>query len=180
MKPLSPTAVIVLGLVEAAGQATPYELKQGVSASVGNFWSVPHSQLYAEPDRLAEAGLLERRREEGGRRRKTYSLTERGRAELDEWRRDPSTERAEMREPALLKLFFGADPVELARGQLALHREKLRGYEMRRAFDDGTGPRGPWIALEAGIRHSLEWISYWQEIAETGRIRPAPVGSRAP
>ena len=177
---LTATSVIVLGLVEAAGEATPYELKQAVAVSVGNFWSIPHSQLYAEPDRLAEGGLLKRRQEEAGRRRKTYSLTARGRTALDRWRREPTHETAEMRDPGLLKVFFGADPAEVARAQLAVHRAKLAGFEARRALDDGSGARGPWIALEAGVRHTLEWIAYWEEIAETGGIRPAPLGRHGP
>ena len=50
---LTPTSYIVLGLLAAAGASTPYALKQGVAGSIGHFWSVPHSQLYAEPERLA-------------------------------------------------------------------------------------------------------------------------------
>lgn len=165
---LTPTSIIVLGLVEAAGEATPYDLKQGVAASVGNFWSVPHSQLYAEPDRLAEAGLLSERREEGGRRRRVYRITGQGRAALAAWRGEPPEDLGELREPGLLKLFFGADPVELARAQLELHRAKLAEYEERARFDPGTGPRGPWLALQAGIRHAREWIAFWEELAESG------------
>jgi len=48
------------------GPSTPYDLKRFVQLSVGNFWPFPHTQLYAEPARLAEAGLLE----ETGRRRR--------------------------------------------------------------------------------------------------------------
>ena len=46
---------------------------------MGGFFSIPHSQLYAEPERLARAGYLRERREQTGRRRKHYSLTEKGR-----------------------------------------------------------------------------------------------------
>src|SRR6201999_4095958 len=52
---LTPTSYIVLGLIDAAGEATPYDLKQTVGLSLGNFWSLPHAQLYAEPERLAGA-----------------------------------------------------------------------------------------------------------------------------
>src|SRR4051812_26742734 len=77
---LTPTSYIVLGLLAFAGEATPYELKAGHAGSVGSFWSVPHSQLYAEPDRLAAAGLVSVRREDGGRRRKHYALPDARRA----------------------------------------------------------------------------------------------------
>ena len=83
---LTPTSYIVLGLLERAGSATPYELKQRVARSVGNFWSLQHAQLYTEPERLAGAGYLTERRERGGRRRRHYSLTAAGRWALAEWR----------------------------------------------------------------------------------------------
>ncbi|HTZ63099.1 MAG TPA: PadR family transcriptional regulator, partial [Solirubrobacteraceae bacterium] len=67
---LTPTSHIVLGLLSLSGQATPYDLKQMVSASVGHFWSLPHSQLYAEPARLARAGYVTEQQEPDGRRRK--------------------------------------------------------------------------------------------------------------
>ena len=165
---LTPTSVIVLGLVEATGEATPYDLKQGVAASVGNFWSVPHSQLYAEPERLARAGYLSERREEAGRRRRLYRITAHGRRVLEEWRREPPEELGELREPGLLKVFFGADAREVARVQLELHRAKLAEYEERARHDPGTGPRGPWITLQAGIRHSKEWVAFWEELAKGG------------
>jgi PadR family transcriptional regulator AphA len=156
---LSPTAVIVLGLLEL-GEATPYDLKTRVAGSVGNFWSVPHSALYAEPERLAKAGLAEERREAGGRRRRVFSITAEGRRALEAWRAEPTSESAELRDPALLKLFFGADPKRLAAAQLPAHRERLAHYEAIRAHDDGSGP---FIALEAGIRHEHEWIAFWEE-----------------
>jgi PadR family transcriptional regulator, regulatory protein AphA len=67
---LTPASYIVLGLLNQAGEATPYDLKRMVAASIGNFWSLQHAQLYTEPERLAAAGLLTEKREEGGRRRK--------------------------------------------------------------------------------------------------------------
>ena len=57
---------MVLGLIEFAGEATPYQLKQVAAVSVGNFWTLQHAQLYSEPERLAAAGLLDEKREEGG------------------------------------------------------------------------------------------------------------------
>jgi DNA-binding PadR family transcriptional regulator len=159
---LTPTAVIVLGLLER-GAATPYDLKVRVAGSVGNFWSVPHSALYAEPERLAEAGLVEERREAGGRRRRTFSITEEGRRALAAWRAEPTGASAELRDPALLKLFFGADPAAMAAAQLPAHRERLARYEEIKVHDDGSGP---FLALDAGIRHEREWIAFWEGLAD--------------
>ena len=165
---LTPTSYIVLGLLEQAGEATPYDLKQRVAGSVGNFWSVPHSQLYAEPERLAAAGHLRERREPAGRRRRLYSLTERGREALAAWRAEPSRQLPELRDPGLLKLFFGAEESALAAVRRDAHRAKLAEYESRRRLDTGEGPRGPWRALEAGIAHEREWVRFWTELADEG------------
>lgn len=162
---LTPTSYIVLGLLERAGESTPYDLKRLVSASVGNFWSVPHSQLYAEPQRLARTGYLTERREEDGRRRRLYSVTERGREALADWRSEPTSELPELRDPGLLKLFFGADCETLAAVRRDAHRAKLTAYEERRSLDTGDGPRGPWRALDAGIAHEREWVRFWGELA---------------
>ncbi len=162
---LTPTSVIVLGLLERAGEATPYDLKAMVAASVGNFWSVPHSAVYAEAQRLAKAGYLQERREPGGRRRRIYALTSDGLQALEQWRAEPTAALPELRDLALLKVFFGADPARVASAQLAAHRAKLAHYEALRAADDGQGPRGPSLTLDAGIGHEREWIDYWQRLA---------------
>ena len=159
---LTPASYIVLGLLEAAGEGTPYDLKRMVGISIGNFWSVQHAQLYTEPERLAGAGLLEERREEGGRRRRVYSLTAAGRKALRQWRESPTHELSELRDPALLKLFLGGDPAALAQTQLASHERKLAEYEELRASDPGGDPRGPWLALDAGIAHERVWIDFWR------------------
>src|SRR3954468_20190910 len=119
---LTPASYIVLGFVEAAGESTPYELKGMVARSLGNFWSIQHAQLYTEPERLAAAGLLTEKREEGGRRRKRYALTPAGRAALRAWLAAPTDAMTELRDPGLLQLFFGADPARLAAAQLETHR----------------------------------------------------------
>src|SRR5499425_2183183 len=82
---LSPVSCLVLGLIGLRGPSTPYDLKKAVGRSVSYFWPFPHSQLYGEPERLAEAGLLSRKTEQTGRRRKLYSLTRKGDAALKQW-----------------------------------------------------------------------------------------------
>ena len=162
---LTPTSYIVLGFIAQAGESSPYALKQTIAASVGNFWTVPHSQLYAEPARLAAAGYLAERQEKGGRRRKTYSLTARGRRELESWRDTPTGELPELRDLSLLKMFFGGDPTKLAGAQAAAHRAKLEAYRSMLAADSGDEPRGPWRTLEAGLAHEREWVRYWSRLA---------------
>jgi PadR family transcriptional regulator, regulatory protein AphA len=162
---LTPTSYIVLGLLEFAGESTPYGLKQLVSASVGNFWTLHHAQLYTEPERLAEGGYVSEKRERAGRRRRLYEITAKGRTALDEWRREPTTSLGELREPALLKLFFGADPATIATAQLPAHRAKLAEYEAIRDGIPENVPQGPRLALEAGIRNERHFIEFWEDLA---------------
>ena len=163
---LTPTSYIVLGLLELAGESTPYSLKQLVAGSVGYFWTLQHAQLYTEPERLAKAGFVTEQREETGRRRKLYTLTDKGRAALDEWRAESTAELAELREPAVLKLFFGADPKKLAGVQAAANRARLAEYEAIRDSMSADVPPGPRQALEMGIRVEQAAVEFWEELAE--------------
>ena len=79
---LTGTSYAVLSVLDALGPATPYDLKQALEISVENFWPVPHTTFYAEPERLAVAGLLSSSQEPAGRRRKVYALTDEGRDTL--------------------------------------------------------------------------------------------------
>jgi PadR family transcriptional regulator, regulatory protein AphA len=158
----------VLGLLEMSGEATPYELKQAVARTLGNFWSVQHAQLYSEPERLANAGYLSERREEGGRRRRRYSLTAKGERALQDWRGEPTDQLSELRDLALLKLFFGADPAKLGEAQVEAHERQLAEYEGMRKMDPGTGEPGPWLALDSGIGHEREWVRFWKSLTSRG------------
>jgi DNA-binding PadR family transcriptional regulator len=163
---LTQTSYVVLGLVERAGEATPYDLKQIVAATVGGFFSIPHSQLYAEPERLAKAGYLRERREQTGRRRKHYTVTQKGRTALKEWLRTPTDELYELRDPGLLKLAFGGDPQTLARAQLAAHEERLD--ELRRlatTLEVAGASEEQILVAEAGIGHSREYVRFWRRLA---------------
>jgi PadR family transcriptional regulator, regulatory protein AphA len=167
---LGPVSYVVLGFVELTGEATPYLLKQLVAGSVGNFWTLQHAQLYTEPERLAKAGYLIEERERGGRRRKLYSITEKGRAALADWRAEPTDEIPELRSPALLKLFFGADPAAVAPLQVEAYRRKLAEYEVIRDSLPETVPQGPRLALEAGIASTRQQIEWWlQLVANDGQ-----------
>jgi DNA-binding PadR family transcriptional regulator len=163
---LTPTSYIVLGLIERCGEATPYELKRLVAGGVGNFWSLQHAQLYTETERLTRVGYLEETRERGGRRRKRYKLTAAGRQALRAWVSEPTSQLPELRDVALLKLFFDADAEPLAEAQLAAHREKLREYEQLAREGGENPPTGPFATLQAGIAHEREWVRYWERLRQ--------------
>jgi DNA-binding PadR family transcriptional regulator len=175
---LSETSYIVLGLIAQIGPATPYDLKRLAQVSTVNFWSVPHTQLYSECARLAAQGLLSERREQTGRRRRTYSLTERGRDELERWLSEPTGELEQVHDPATLKLFLGGDPQRLAAAQLEAHERQLEAYEQIYASFVPDAPRGWRLALEAGIGHEREFVRFWSQLAGQPERRRASVRAR--
>ena len=163
---LTPTSYIVLGLVNQAGETTPYSLKQMAAATIGNFFSIPHSQIYAEPDRLAEGGYLSVRREDTGRRRKHYSLTAKGRKALEEWLESPTEEMYALRDPGLLKLAMGSDAKALARAQLPRHEDRLRHFqEIFRVLEASVASREQLFVVESGIGHEREYVRFWKRVA---------------
>lgn len=158
---LTPTSYVVLGLVEKCQPATPYEIKQVAEQTTANFWAVPHTQLYTECARMAGAGLLDEEREDTGRRRRVYRITSAGKRALDEWRGEPAEQLLETRDLGILKLFFGADPADLAEGQLRLHEAKLAEYQGTAELEMTPGMR---LALECGIGHEKEFIRFWKRV----------------
>jgi PadR family transcriptional regulator AphA len=164
---LTPTSYIVLGLLEAAApaEATPYDLKRMMAVSVDNFWSTPHAQVYREPERLAAGGHLTERREETGRRRRFYAITDAGRAALEAWRHTAPDELPELRDSGVLKLFFGADATVVADHQIAVHQAKLAEYRTLRDDIITIVPPGQLRALDIGIAHEQAMIDIWRATA---------------
>lgn len=166
---LSTTSYVVLGLIALRGPSTPYDLKRAVGHSVGYFWPFPHAQLYAEPKRLAEAGLLQMEQETDSRRRQIYSLTPAGHKALRAWLKEPVGEPFQVRNVAELKLFFGelADEEDLralAEEQVALHRERLAEFRrMGDRFATDADRAGRMVPLALGVRLEEAALEFWEE-----------------
>ena len=167
---LSPTSYVVLGITELLGPSTPYQLKRFVQITIGNFWSFPHTQLYSEPARLAEAGLLDETREESGRRRRHYTITDAGRERLVNWLVEPVAAPTEFRDLGLLKLFFseltGTDEMlALAQEQAAAHRAKLAMYDgLVARYGDRPALANRLLSVELGIRLSRAAAGFWEDV----------------
>jgi len=141
---LTGTSYALLALLQEFGESTSYEIKQALEISIQNFWPVPHTTAYEEPARLAAAGYLSARQEEGGRRRRIYSLTEKGREALAKWAAEPTASPPQVRDEAVLKIFAGADPEAVREERIAWHRAKLE--ELRGLLDK--------VRQSAGFEHS--------------------------
>ncbi len=162
---LTSTSYALLALVDQLGEATPYEIKQAMDSSIDNFWPVPHTTAYEEPARLAGGGYMSVRQEEGGRRRKTYALTEEGRAALAAWAEDATWTPPQLRDEAVLKVFAGADPFALLEPRRSWHRgklEELQGY--LEAVHGEEAWRRSELVLTAGIAYHRKMLEMLDEL----------------
>jgi DNA-binding PadR family transcriptional regulator len=193
---LTPTSYLVLGLLAREGPSTPYDLERHVRATLGNFWSFPHTLLYTEPPRLAEPGLVTEARESEGRRRRVFTITPAGIAVLSAWLDRPSGAPTELRDLGLLQLFFtdlasAEARLRLAEQQLAIHRAKLAAYEDDARLERAPGGSGGgqrtvehWRGetLRMGLLYEGAAVEFWMGVAANGRTSTSLGGgvSRGP
>jgi PadR family transcriptional regulator, regulatory protein AphA len=165
---LSPTAYVILGTL-GMRPMSGYDIKGLVDNSTRFFWAASYGQIYPELRRLKAAGLIEGTAEpESGRGRTVYRLTAEGRARLREWLAE-EPEAFEMRDEALLKLFFaaasgGRDAPGALAAKRARHEEivaRLRELEPKVADGDRSFQH---LVLTYGIECN-EWAAQWCERA---------------
>jgi DNA-binding PadR family transcriptional regulator len=174
---------------------TGYELKIRFERALGEFWQLNSGQVYSTVERLRCAGLVARRRDvervaEGApppppsRRtaRTRYTLTERGRRELDQWLRAPLARLRPVRDATYVRLVFGGP--ERAGATLALVDAELRRYRTAVETLGALVAREPvshvgrtrWLVAEA-VRLQYEAHAAW---LATVRAVLAPVETPAP
>lgn len=157
-------------MVSMRGPSTSYDLKRAVNRSIGYFWPFPHAQLYSEPKRLVDLGLLEVHQEDGGRRRQLYSATPAGLDALRSWLGEPTAEQMQVRDVAELKLFFAEfakpeDVLELAGEQVAQHRARIADYEaIQEHFRDRTDVAARMVPLGLGLAMERAALDFWEQL----------------
>ncbi|CAB4927988.1 unannotated protein [freshwater metagenome] len=175
---------IALGVTARRGPTTSYDLKRYVAESIGYFWQIPHAQLYAEPQRLEDLGLLRSRSEEGGRRRRFFEITDAGREAFEAWLADPSTDAPELRDTGLLKLHFGAlgtpdDVRALGEHQREVREERLQRFlEFEAQYDGRPGQEHQLLTLRLGQAYERMFAAFWQQVADSAEdLAEGRVGS---
>ena len=143
-----------------------------MAETIGGFWSVPHSQLYAEPTRLAALGLLDEEQEASGPApAHLLASPTPGRAALDRWlaiadRRGhraarPGAAQALLRRPGRRRRRAPASP----RAPPTCTAGRLAGYE-----DAGRRPAAerrpaPAAILALAARYEDEAVAFWDAVA---------------
>jgi DNA-binding PadR family transcriptional regulator len=168
---LTATSYLVLGMVAHGQPCTSYDMKRLVGISIGMFWSFPHSQLYAEPARLTDAGLLSAERETSGRKRRLYRITPEGERALRDWLQQPAVDVGELRDLGVLKLFFAAlleapDVASLANAQRLAHASELEKLERIRDQVSSIATPAQLATLELGLRWNRTAQDFWREVSE--------------
>lgn len=169
---LTTTSYLVLGLIARDGASTPYGLEVAAQWIATYWWPFPHSQMYSEPARLARAGLLVEHREETGRRRRTYEITEAGQQAVREWIGEPTTPQPQLRDLGLLKLYFASngapeDVVRLGREQAAMARRMMEMASKIIEELEGLGDRPHQAEVaEMALRVSAAFADGWEDIAD--------------
>ena len=159
----------ILGLLDIAPMSG-YDLKKNFDASIAHFWTADQSQIYRTLSALVDSGLASVSvvEQSGKPNRNVHSITEAGRAELDDWLRSP-LEQETTREPFLARLFFagriGASQVTALiverRAAAAVQLAALSALREREVAASDLAERLRLATLSNGIAHTqteLDWL----------------------
>lgn len=150
---------------------TGYDIKKRIDNSLKYFWDAGFGQIYPGLRTLEGKGFVQRRSSAGnaGPERITYSITDRGRAELVKWLSSP-VEKEQTRYEILLKLFFGAaakkeDNIMIINEFRQRNAENLRlfeayGSELKKILDQSDDHIYYYLTVLFGekiMKAYLEW-----------------------
>ncbi len=168
---LSSTAKVILGMLRMRPRSG-YEIKGFVDKSTSFFYSAGFGSIYPELKRLREASLIAGTEDPAGdRRRVTYRLTPAGEEALERWL-DSDPAPIELRDEALLQLFFAKTAEQAAAAldaKAAIHAdtaERLGGMEEPAATLDSPYPH---LTLRSGLAYNRS-MQEWCE-REAARLR---------
>jgi PadR family transcriptional regulator AphA len=128
---MTPTSRAILGLLSIVPMSG-YDLAQAADATVGRFWPVSKSQVYAELARLEPLGLVRGTEIAQERRpdKRVFRLTGQGEEALDAWLESDDLGAPRFRLPFLLKVFLGH---RTAPGRSAAQLQEVRARALAEA-----------------------------------------------
>lgn len=117
------------------GPMTGYDIKQRMDRSTTHFWHAKLSQIYTNLSHLERDGCVHSivKEQQGKPDKRLYVITEKGRAEFEEWLNEPYIECSPKKEILILKMFFSASMKKTAiltqlQIQRDLHSKQLAYY----------------------------------------------------
>lgn len=150
-----------------------YELKSNFDEKVGEFWSLNYGQIYTTLDRLEKEDLVTHDRQSQDKRpdRKIYSITRKGRKELEEWLSTPVNRVRALRDEFFIKLVFmdkdnPAPVLELIDKQKALYLRQMnhlthQKVSLKKKARDVTALTTE-LLMDAGLFHAeadIRWLT---------------------
>ncbi len=150
-----------------------YELKSSFDEKVGEFWSLNYGQIYSTLDRLEKEELVTHDRQSQDRRpdRKIYSITGKGRLELEKWLSAPVKGVRALRDDFFIRLVFmnrnDTGPIlDLIEKQKVLYLRQMnrltqQKIKMRKKPDD-TDALLAELLMDAGLFHAeadIRWLN---------------------
>jgi DNA-binding PadR family transcriptional regulator len=178
------TRFLVLGML-SRGAMSGYEIAAEVREAISSFWRESFGSIYPTLAQLLHQGMIRRLpRVRAGRRRLSYRITPRGRAELRRWLSDPP-EPDVIRNELLLKLYFGSEiGATILQGHLTAYRASQRSLlayfgrveeAVRAAPAEEARHKVYWLlCLDIGRRVTkarLAWVDRASTVLGRGRAR---------
>ena len=136
---LKPGSYLILGMLHT-GVDTGYAIKRAVDRSTRFFWAASLAQVYPELAALEADGYISGTDEpRGARPRKTYRLTDKGQAALEQWLVSERIPDFEQRDEGLLRVFF-ADALPPEEALELIRRLRVRAEEIDGRFQEEILP----------------------------------------
>jgi DNA-binding PadR family transcriptional regulator len=150
-----------------------YEIKNSFDEKVGDFWSLNYGQIYSTLDRLEKEDLVTHDRQAQDKRpdRKIYSITRKGRKELEEWLSTPVPKVRALRDEFFIKLLFMeksniASLLTLIEKQKTLYLSQMSGLTQKKvALKKQAKTHDTFITellMDAGLFHAeadIKWLT---------------------
>ena len=123
------TKYAILGVLSICPMSG-YDFKKFSDGSIAHFWNENYARIYPVLKEMKGEGLVTKKtmQKENRPPRNVYSISAKGKKELDQWLLRPAEERR-LREELLLKLFFSEKvPVEHLKGKIEAEKQKNQQY----------------------------------------------------
>jgi PadR family transcriptional regulator, regulatory protein AphA len=172
---LGDVAYAILGML-SLGARSGYEVKRWVDRSARSFFAISPPQVYGALKELEGRGFVKSKADpNSGRRRRIYEVTGPGRKALRVWLEDAQELSLEVRDKAMLRLFF-ADLTDDQTAKLLLGTMRERSRRALERFEadilpaseqvrERDGHRFPELTARFGLEFH-RWVLNWCEEIE--------------